>query len=243
MIYVVGLGPGEAEQTTPLAEQTLNQCAVIVGYDGYIDLVSDRFADKQLISTPMRQETERCRIALEIALQGRDVALVCSGDPGVYGMAGLMLEIAHGSGIQVQVIPGVTAATSAAAILGAPLMHDFAVISLSDLMTPWGKIERRLEAAARADFVICLYNPRSRKRSDYLRTACDIVMRHQSPATVCGWVRNIGRMGQESAVLSLAELATAEVDMFTTVIIGNSETRVLDGRMVTPRGYPQERRV
>lgn len=242
MIHVVGLGPGEARQTTPWAQAALQRCDVLVGYDGYIDLVRERYGDKELISTPMRQETERCRLALELARGGRDVALVCSGDPGVYGMAGLMLEVAQGSGVEVEVIPGVTAATAAAAALGAPLMHDFAVISLSDLMTPWEKIARRLEAAAQADFVLCLYNPRSHKRADHLRIACDTVMRHRPPKTPCGWVRNIGRDGQTTAILTLAELAGAQVDMFTTVLIGNSETTILDGRLVTPRGYAQRTR-
>jgi precorrin-3B C17-methyltransferase len=242
MIHVVGLGPGEARQTTPWAEQALERCDVLVGYDGYIGLVRGRYPGKELLSTPMRREVERCRMALELAQQGRDVALVCSGDPGVYGMAGLLLELAEGSGIPVEVIPGVTAATAAAAVLGAPLMHDFAVISLSDLMTPWEKIAQRLDAAARADFVICLYNPRSHKRGDHLRTACDIVLRHQRPETVCGWVHNAGRGERSHAILTLAELAAADVDMLTTAIIGNSETKIIDGRIVTPRGYGMEKR-
>lgn len=242
MIHVVGLGPGEARQTTPWAEAALECCDVLVGYDGYIELVRERFPNKELLCTPMRQETERCRMAVELARGGRDVALVCSGDPGVYGMAGLLLEMAEGSGVEVEVIPGVTAATAAAAVLGAPLMHDFAVISLSDLMTPWEKIARRLDAAAQADFVLCLYNPRSHKRADHLRTACEIVMGRRSAQTVCGWVRNAGREEQSCATLTLTELAGAEVDMFTTVIIGNSETRIIDGRIVTPRGYANRER-
>lgn len=237
MIHVVGLGPGEARQTTPWAEQVLEGCGVIVGYDAYIDMVRARFPHKELISTPMRRERERCRLVLDLALSGKEVALVCSGDPGVYGMAGLMLEMAEGTGVEMEIVPGVTAATSAAAVLGAPLMHDFAVISLSDLMTPWEKILCRLEAAAQADFVLCLYNPRSHRRSGHLRKACEAVMRHRSPETVCGWVRNAGREEQSYEVLPLVALADAEVDMFTTIFIGNAETRIVDGHMVTPRGY------
>ena len=243
MIYVVGLGPGEARQTTPWAEQVLERCGVIVGYDAYIDLVRGRFSHKELLSTPMRRERERCRLALDLALSGKEVALVCSGDPGVYGMAGLLLEMSEGTGVEIEVVPGVTAATAAAAVLGAPLMHDFAVISLSDLMTPWDKILCRLEAAVQADFVLCLYNPRSHRRSGHLRTACQAVMRHRSPETVCGWVRNAGRENQACEVLTLSALADAEVDMFTTVFIGSTETRIVDGRIVTPRGYAVGRRI
>ena len=237
MIHVVGLGPGEARQTTPWAEAVLERCDVLVGYDGYVALVRDRFPDKRILSTPMRREVERCRMALAQAEQGADVALVCSGDPGVYGMAGLMLEVAEGHAVDIEVVPGVTAATAAAAALGAPLMHDFAVISLSDLLTPWETIAARLDAAARADFVLCLYNPRSHRRSGHLAAACGLVGAHRPSETVCGWVRNAGREGQEQAVMTLAELAEAEVDMFTTVLIGNRQTRCVDGRMVTPRGY------
>lgn len=162
--------------------------------------------------------------------------LVCSGDSGVYGMASLVYELAEES-VQIQVISGVTAANSGAACLGAPLSHDFAVISLSDCMTPWELIEKRLLAAAEADLVICLYNPSSRRRAGYLKKACEIVEKAQSPDTVCGYVKNIGRDGQETGVLSLKELAEFEADMFTTVYIGNSRTKVIGGKMVTPRGY------
>ena len=175
IVYVVGLGPGAGEQMTAQARQALEQCPVIAGYTVYIDLIREEFPEKQFLMTPMRKEAERCKMALEQAQQGQDVAMVCSGDAGVYGMAGLMYELkADYPGVELKIVPGITAATGGAAVLGAPLMHDFAVISLSDLLTPWEKIEARLRAAAAADFVICIYNPSSRKRKDHLARACRI---------------------------------------------------------------------
>ena len=186
----------------------------------------------------MRQETERCRWALETASGGKTVALVCSGDAGVYGMAGLVLQLGEDyPNTEIEVVPGITAALSGAAVLGAPLGHDFCVISLSDLLTPWEMIEKRLECAALGDFALCLYNPASKKRADYLRRACDILLRHKSSETLCGWVRNIGREGQESKVMSLLQLREEQVDMFTTVFVGSSTTTLCAGRLVTPRGY------
>lgn len=240
-IYVVGIGPGEYEQMTIKAANILKSCDVIVGYTVYVDLVKEHFPDKEFLTTPMRKETQRCELAFEEARKGKTVAMICSGDAGVYGMAGLMLEIGvNYPEIPVEVIPGVTAATGGAAVLGAPLIHDFALISLSDLLTPWEKIEKRLLAASEADFVVCLYNPSSKKRHDYLKRACDLMLRYKRPETVCGTVRSIGREGQEMEVLTLAELAEKEVDMFTTVFIGNSQTKNIDGKMVTPRGYRYE---
>ena len=237
-LYLVGLGPGCPEMLTPQAQAALEDSTLITGYTVYIDLLRERFAHKRLESTPLRREEERCRMALQAASEGETVSLVCSGDAGVYGLAGLVLELApQDPPVEIQVVPGITAACAAAAVLGAPLVHDFAVISLSDLLTPLPLIEKRLDAAAAADFVLCLYNPSSKKRADYLRRACDIVLRHQAPETVCGWVKNIGREGQTSRILTLGELRDEQVDMFTTVIIGNSQTKVSAGRMVTPRGY------
>ncbi len=237
-IYVTGLGPGAADQMTIKAKHVLEHCHVIIGYTVYIDLIRDEFPDKIYLSTPMRKEADRCRMAFEEAARGQDVAMVCSGDAGIYGMAGLICEIGKDyPDIGIEVVPGITAASGGAAVLGAPLMHDFAVISLSDLLTPWEKIERRLEAAAEADFVICLYNPSSRKRADYLQKACDIVLKYKKENTVCGIVRNIGREGENCEILSLKNLREKKVDMFTTVFIGNSATMELNGRMVTPRGY------
>ena len=237
-IYVVGIGPGAYEKMTVEAAQVLKSCDVIVGYTVYVDLVKEHFPGKEFLTTPMKREAERCELAFREAEKGRKVAMICSGDAGVYGMSGLMYEIGEQDpDTELRIIGGLTAATSGAAVLGAPLIHDFAVISLSDLLTPWEKIEKRILAAAEADFVICLYNPSSRKRHDYLQKACDLVLRYQKPETVCGYVKNIGREGEEGHVLTLEQLRGTEVDMFTTVWIGNSQTRELRGKMVTPRGY------
>lgn len=239
-VTVIGLGPGGGADLTGRARAALEGCDLIVGYTAYIELVKPDFPEKEVLSTGMRREVDRCRAAVEAALTGKDVAVVCSGDSGVYGMAGLIYEVAQEyDPIEIEVVPGITAACGGAAVLGAPLTHDFAVISLSDLLTPWEKIEKRLSAAAQADFVICLYNPSSRNRPDYLQRACDILLRDKDPNTVCGTVRNIGREGEEGKLLTLAQLRDTQVDMFTTVFIGNSQTKVLGGKMVTPRGYLQ----
>ena len=237
-LYVVGLGPGGEEFLTGQARQALEESQVLAGYTVYIDLVAPLFPGKEILTTPMTQELERCRMALEAADSGKTTAMVCSGDSGVYGMAGPILELAEQfPQVEVIVVPGVTAALSGAALLGAPLMHDFAVISLSDLLTPWEKIEKRLRGAGEGDFCLCLYNPASRKRQDYLKRACDILLESRSPETICGWVRNIGRDGEEKEITTLEQLREARLDMFTTVFIGNSQTRRLGDRMVTPRGY------
>lgn len=237
MIYVVGLGPGGPGGMTADACAALDKSDVIAGYDTYIDLVRDRYPEKAFLSTPMRKEPERCRMALKAA-KTKTVSMVCSGDAGVYGMAGLMLELAGEYGSpEIEIVPGVTAACSGAAVLGAPLIHDFAVISLSDLLTPWELIERRLDAAGSADFCICLYNPSSRKRSDYLKRACDILLRSRKPDNAAGIVRNIGREGQSAQTMTLEKLRDTETDMFTTVFIGNSQTQIVGGKLVTPRGY------
>lgn len=237
-IYVVGIGPGAYEQMTIRAVKVLENCEVIIGYTVYVDLVREHFAGKEFLTTPMKQEVERCRMAFETANAGKKTAMICSGDAGVYGMSGLMYEVGvNYPEVELEIIPGVTAATGGAAVLGAPLIHDFCLISLSDLLTPWEKIEARLLAAAEADFVVCLYNPSSRKRSDYLQKACDLMMQYKSPETVCGTVCNIGREGEEYQVMTLKELRDRQVDMFTTVFIGNSQTKEINGKMVTPRGY------
>lgn len=237
-VYVVGIGPGAKDQMTVRAAKVLSECQVIVGYTVYIDLIKEEYPDKICLSTPMRQEVQRCRMALEEAGKEQNVAVVCSGDAGIYGMAGLVYELAADySGVEIEVVPGITAASGGAAILGAPLMHDFAVISLSDLMTPWEKIEKRLRMAAMADFVICIYNPSSRKRADYLKKACLCMMEYKKEDTVCGIVKNIGREGECMKILSLKELYETDVDMFTTVFVGNEETRIIGDKMVTPRGY------
>jgi precorrin-3B C17-methyltransferase len=237
-VYVVGIGPGAKKQMTLEAEEILQSCDLIVGYTVYVDLVRETFPEKQFLTTPMRQEAKRCEMALETAKQGKCVAMVCSGDAGVYGMAGLMFEIGTKfPEVEIEIVPGITAASGGASVLGAPLIHDFAVISLSDLLTPWEKIEKRLRAAAMADFVVCLYNPSSKKRHDYLEKACVCLLEYKREDTVCGIVRNIGRTGESYKILSLEELKYTETDMFTTVFIGNEQTTIVNGRMVTPRGY------
>lgn len=237
-IYVVGLGPGGAEDMTLRAVKTLEKCEVIAGYTTYIDLIKEQFADKEFVVTGMKKEVERCRAAVDEARRGKIVAMVSSGDAGVYGMAGIMHEVAEPyDDIKIEVIPGITAACSGAARLGAPLISDFCLISLSDLMTPWKTIAKRLELAAAADFVICLYNPGSKGRPGYLEKACRVIGRHLPPQTPAGIIRNIGRDGETAVITTLAELEKTEADMFTTVIIGNSRTKVIKGHMVTPRGY------
>lgn len=238
-IFIVGLGPGSEAYLTPQAASAMEQADLLCGYTLYINLIKDRFPGKKTYTTPMTRELERCRWAVERAAEGQTVAMLCSGDAGVYGMAGPVLQLA--GGVDVEVIPGITAALSGAALLGAPLMHDFCVISLSDLLTPWPLIEKRLEAAALGDFSLVLYNPMSHKRPEHLKKACDILLRHRSPETVCGWVRNIGREGEEAHILTLAELRESRLDMFTTVFVGSSATQNLGGRMVTPRGYENKR--
>ena len=238
-IYVVGIGPGKAQFMTAQARQALEEAEVLCGYTVYVDLVAPLFPGKETYTTPMTKELDRCRWALQTAAAGKTVALVCSGDAGVYGMAAPLLQLAPDyPDVEVEVVAGVTAALSGAAVLGAPLGHDFCVISLSDLLTPWAVIEKRLQCAARGDFAICLYNPSSRKRADYLQKACDILLAYgKAPETVCGWVRNIGREGQEKQLLTLGELRDARLDMFTTVFIGSAGTRNIQGNMVTARGY------
>ena len=240
-VTVVGLGPGAGADLTGRARAALEDCDLIVGYTAYVDLIREEFAHKPVRSTGMRREVDRCRLAVEEALTGKNVAVVCSGDSGVYGMAALVYEVAREyDPIEIEVVPGITAACGGAAVLGAPLTHDFAVISLSDLLTPWELIEERLTCAARGDFVICLYNPASHSRPDHLKRACDILLTAgKSPETVCGLVRNIGRAGEEGKTLTLGELRDTAVDMFTTVFVGSSRTVLLNGKMVTPRGYLQ----
>ena len=236
-LFVVGIGPGEASQMTGKALDALRASDVIAGYGVYVDLVKPLFPEKEYLTTAMRKEADRCRMAIDAAMEGKTVSMISSGDAGVFGMAGLILELSRDLDLTVEVIPGVTAALSGGAVLGAPLTHDFAVISLSDLLTPWDKIEKRLDLAGQADLCIALYNPSSHRRADYQQRACGILLRHASPDTVCGAVRNIGREGESCEVMTLAQLRDYKADMFTTVFIGNSQTMNINGRMVTPRGY------
>ena len=234
----MGIGPGEYEQMTLKAIHALENSDVIIGYTVYVDLVRDHFPGKEFMTTPMKKEVDRCVIAFEEAQKGKTVSMICSGDAGVYGMAGLMYEVGvRYRNVELEIIPGVTAALGGGAVLGAPLIHDFCLISLSDLLTPGEKIEKRLLAASEADLSICLYNPSSKKRHDYLMKACDLMMQYKSPETVCGIVGNIAREGEFSRVMTLKELRDTQVDMFTTVFVGNSQTKEINGKMVTPRGY------
>ena len=239
-LTVVGIGAGNYDGLTVAAVKALERAELIVGYTAYCDLMRPFFPDKEFLSTPMMREIERCKLALEQAAAGKTVALICSGDAGIYGMASPALELAEEYGVAIGIVAGVTAAASGAALLGSPLTCDFAVVSLSDLLTPMETIEKRIACAAEADLCIVLYNPRSKKRADHLKHVCEIVMRYRSPETVCGVARNIGREGEERALMPLSALAEYEADMFTTVFIGNSSTKVIGGRMVTPRGYRYE---
>lgn len=237
-IYIVGIGPGSAEDMSFRARRAIEKSDVIVGYGLYVRLIEDITKGKEIFSTSMTHERERCEKAVEFAMSGKTVAMISGGDAGVYGMAGLMYEVceAHPE-IEIETVPGITAACSGAAVAGTPLGHDFAVISLSDMLTPWELIEKRLRLAAEADMVICIYNPASHRRADYLKRACAIVMEYKSSATPCAYVRNIGRDGESCTVCDLEELSAAPADMFTTVYIGSSTTRIINGKLVTPRGY------
>lgn len=240
-IQVVGIGPGDYEDMTVRAIHALNECDVIVGYTVYVELIRKHFPEKVFLTTAMKQEVQRVQMAYEEAEKGKKVAFICSGDAGVYGMAGLILGMQKRyPQVQVGVIPGVTAALAGGAILGAPFIHDFALISLSDLLTPWTLIEQRLRCAGKGDFCICLYNPSSQKRAEYLKKACDILMEYKKSDTVCGYVKNIARDQEVKYIGTLGELREQSVDMFTTVFIGNSSTRHIGDHMVTPRGYNNE---
>lgn len=237
-IVVVGIGPGSKDGMTVEAQKALEASDCIIGYDTYIRLIEKDFSHKELLATGMTKEVDRCRLAVEKAREGKAVALISSGDAGVYGMAGVMHEVAAAyDDVEIAVVAGVTAACSGAALLGAPLVSDCCFISLSDLLTPWEKIEKRLACAADGDFVICLYNPSSKKRADYIRRACEIILQYRSGHTPAGVVRNIGRDGEEAECTILAELRHMKLDMFSTVFIGNSQTKVIGGKLVTPRGY------
>ena len=253
-LYVVGIGPGSIDDMTIRAKKALEGCDVIAGYTVYCDLVRPYFPDKQYISTPMMGEEKRVKMALDKCAEGNNVCLICSGDAGVYGLAGLAVSMAKehnnmnlgsdgGSNlepVQVEIIPGVTAAISGAALLGAPLIHDFCLIRLSDRLTPWELIEKRLRLAAEADMTIVIYNPESKSRAGYLRKACDILLEICHGDRVCGVAGEIGREGEYCQVMTLNELRDYKADMFSTVFIGSSGTRQVGERMVTPRGYESE---
>ncbi|MCR5208763.1 MAG: precorrin-3B C(17)-methyltransferase [Lachnospiraceae bacterium] len=235
-IDIIGMGPGRESMMTGDAIKALDEADIIVGYKVYLDQLGERYSNKEMYDTPMRKERERCLYCFEKAKENRQVALICSGDAGVYGMASLMYEIGESyKDIELNVIPGITAALSGAAILGAPVNHDFCLISLSDVLTPWEKIEKRLKAAVEGDFVIVIYNPQSRSRKGYIGRAADIITQYGGGARVCGYVRNIGRDGMLSRICKISDLENEDIDMFTTVFIGNSDTKIVNGKMVTPR--------
>lgn len=238
-LYAVGFGPGGYEHMTAKAIDVIKNADVITGYTTYVEMLKKYFPDKEYVATPMTKEMDRCRMAVDLADGGKTVAMVSSGDSGIYGMAGILLEIKaeKKSDVEIETVPGVTAASAAASVLGAPLMHDFAVISLSDLMTPFSLIMKRVDCAGQGDFIVCLYNPKSKKRVDYVEKAADILMKYRSADTPVGVVRHAGREEEEAYITSLGELKNAPVDMFSIVIIGNSNTYVKDGKMITPRGY------
>lgn len=234
-LYVVGIGPGGREHMTYKAVEVIRESEVIVGYTPYIEYLGDLVEGKELYSTGMKGEIKRCEQAIEMVKKGKTTAIVSTGDAGLYGMAGPILELAEG--IEVEIVPGVTAAFSAASELGSPIMHDYASISLSDLMTPWEVILKRVEKAAEADFVITMYNPRSKGRPEHLEEAIDLVLKHRKPTTPVGIVKDSGRPGTQVTITTLGEMDYEMVDMLTVLIIGNSNTYIEDDKMITPRGY------
>ncbi|MCW3807182.1 precorrin-3B C(17)-methyltransferase [Plebeiibacterium marinum] len=238
-IFVVGMGPGGQEHISPKAMEVMQTSDIIAGYKTYIDLIKPILPEKEYASSGMKKEVERCEEVMQLAKEGKTVSLISSGDAGIYGMAGIMIEVvnAHNSNIDVEVIPGISAATSAASLLGAPLMNDFVTLSLSDLLTPWELIVKRLHAAGSGDFVIALYNPRSKTRIKNLDVAIETLLQYQKPETPVGFVKHAMREKQEVHYTTLGELKNCDIDMFTTVIIGNSRTEMVGGKMVTIRGY------
>lgn len=242
-LYVVGIGPGDLAHMTPAAMAAVEASTVVVGYTPYLELIESCLEGKILDSTGMKKEIERCQSAIDFAMKGHIVSVISSGDSGVYGMAGLVLELVESLDVaydmkpEVEIVPGISAVNASAAVLGAPLMHDFAVISLSDLLTEWSVIEKRLDCAGAGDFIVALYNPKSKKRISQIEIAQKTLLKYRSPETPVGIVRNAMRADQHHEVTTLGKMLDHEIDMFTTVIIGNSNTRIQSGRMVTPRGY------
>lgn len=238
-IYIIGLGPGDLKDMTIRAKEILDRCKIIVGYKFYIDLVKPILGEKTYISSEMKQEIQRCEQALDIVINSNeDICIVSSGDSGIYGMAGIMIEkAAKHPEIDIEIVPGVTASIAAAAIAGAPLMNDFAVVSLSDLLVPWDTIEKRIELASMADFVIAIYNPKSKTRINQLQNAINIIMRYRAFSTPVAIVKNAYRDNETASICMLGEVIYHDVDMFTTIIVGNSTSYILNGKMVTSRGY------
>ncbi|WP_416197227.1 MAG: Cobalt-precorrin 3 C17-methyltransferase [Sporanaerobacter sp.] len=234
-LYVVGIGPGGRENMTIRAVETIKRCSVIVGYTSYIEYLGDLKEGKEIYSTGMRGEIERCNMAIKKVKEGKDTAIISTGDSGLYGMAGPILELAEG--IEVEIIPGIVAAFSAASELGSPIMHDYCSISLSDLMTSWDIIEKRIEYASCGDFVITIYNPKSKTRTDHLKKAVDIMLKYKAPKTPVGIVKNSGRANTEKYITTLDDIDYDIIDMMCVLIIGNSNTYIKDDFIITPRGY------
>lgn len=237
-LYAVGIGPGNLEYLTENAKQIIKECDVIVGFTTYIKLVQDLIGDKEVISTGMTGEIERCKAAIDEALKGKKVAVISSGDSGIYGMASLLFELAEAyENVEIKVEVGITASIASSAVLGSPITNDFATISLSDCLTPLEVIEKRVELIAQADMVTCIYNPQSKSRPDYLKKTVTTMLKYRPKDTKCGYVKNALRKDTESCICTLEDLLTTDVDMFTTVIIGNSCTKIIDNKLVTTRGY------
>ena len=236
---MVGFGPGGKEHMTFKAAETIQNADIVTGYTAYVNMMKPIFPDKEYKATGMMKEVDRCRMAIEDAMAGKDVAMISSGDSGIYGMAGIIYQLADemNADIEIDTVPGMTAASTAASVLGAPLMHYLAIISLSDLMTPLDLIMKRVDCAGIGDMIVCLYNPKSKTRTEYLNQAQQILLKHRSAETPVGIVRNAGRADQRAQITTLGDLDKADVDMFSIVIIGNSQTYVSNGRMITPRGY------
>lgn len=238
-IYVIGIGPGNREQMSLMSLKAIEESEVIVGYKTYINIIEDLIGEKEIINSGMKKEIERCEITIDEAEKGKIVSIVSSGDPGVYGMAGVILELVNkrNSDVEVEIVPGITAANAAAASLGAPLMHDYAVISLSDLLTDWEVIKKRIDCASAGDFIITLYNPKSKSRVTQIEEAREIIMKYREPSTTVGIVRNAKREGEKVEITDLEKMLEHHIDMFTMVIIGNSNTYTNNSKMITPRGY------
>lgn len=238
-IYIIGIGPGNKENMSLRAIDAIKKSDVIIGYKNYINLLGDLIKNKKVISSGMREEISRCQKTLESALSGKIVSLISSGDPGIYGMAGIMLEVAGKSDekIDIEIIPGITSASVSSAILGSPINNDFAVISLSDLLTPWNIIEKRIKSAAKSDFIICIYNPKSKERDWQIEKTKKILLKYRKKETPVGIVNNAQRKNQHSVIANLENMLTHKIDMNTTIIIGNSKTFIDNDFMITPRGY------
>lgn len=235
-IYVVGLGPGNKENMTFRAYDILKNSDIIIGYKTYVDLIEGMFPDKKIIKSYMKKEVARCEETLKLALEGNIISLISSGDAGVYGMAGLMLEIAGGQ-VEVEIVPGITSANASASLGGAPIVHDSVNISLSNLLTDWELIKKRIDLASQGDFVITLYNPKSSGRPELINEARDIMLKHKRKDTPVLIARNVGREGENYDITTLDKMLDYEINMFSTVIIGNSNTKVVNNKMITPRGY------